>query len=73
MKKDSTRIDIEIYLVFIVLIAVSVFNAIYSTIIISRNQDASTKIMTVDMPSCAQRCLLPIGFICPVPGKTKKS
>ncbi|MEO8088484.1 MAG: ATP-binding protein, partial [Bacteroidota bacterium] len=51
MKKDTTRIDIEIYLVFIVLIGVSVFNAIYSTVIISRNQDASTKIMTVDVPS----------------------
>lgn len=51
MKKDSTRIDIEIYLVFIVLIGVSVFNAIYSTVIISRNQEASTRIMTVDVPS----------------------
>ena len=51
MKKETTRIDIEIYLVFIVLIGVSVFNAIYSTIIISRNQDASTNIMTVDVPS----------------------
>ena len=51
MKKNSTRIDIEIYLVFIVLIGVSVFNAIYSTIVISRNQDASTRIMTVDVPS----------------------
>jgi signal transduction histidine kinase/CheY-like chemotaxis protein len=51
MKKDTTRIDIEIYLVFIVLIGVSVFNAIYSTVIISRNQDASTQIMTVDVPS----------------------
>jgi signal transduction histidine kinase/DNA-binding response OmpR family regulator/putative methionine-R-sulfoxide reductase with GAF domain len=51
MKKNSTRIDVEIYLVFIVLIGVSVFNAIYSTVIISRNQDASTHIMTVDVPS----------------------
>ena len=51
MKRNSTKIDIEIYLVFIVLIGVSVFNAIYSTVVISRNQDASTKIMTVDLPS----------------------
>jgi signal transduction histidine kinase/CheY-like chemotaxis protein len=51
MEKNTTRIDIEIYLVFIVLIGVSVFNAIYSTVIISRNQDASTRIMTVDVPS----------------------
>lgn len=51
MKGNSTKIDIEIYLVFIVLIGVSVFNAIYSTVVISRNQDASTKIMTVDLPS----------------------
>ncbi len=51
MKRDSTSIDIEIYLVFIVLIGISVFNAIYSTVIISRNQDASTVIMTVDVPS----------------------
>lgn len=51
MKRNSTKIDIEIYLVFIVLIGVSVFNAIYSTVVISRNQDASTRIMTVDLPS----------------------
>ena len=51
MKKESTSIDIEIYFVFIVLIGVSVFNAIYSTVIISRNQEASTGIMTVDVPS----------------------
>ena len=51
MRRNHTKIDIEIYLVFIVLIGVSVFNAIYSTVIISRNQDASNKIMTVDVPS----------------------
>ncbi len=51
MKKITSGIDIEIYLIFIVLIGVSVFNAVYSTVIISRNQDASTKIMTVDVTS----------------------
>lgn len=36
---------------FIVVIGISVFNAIYSSLNISRNQDVTTKIMTVEIPS----------------------
>ena len=51
MKSKSYKIDLEIYIVFIVVIGISVFNAIYSSFNISRNQDVTTKIMTVEIPS----------------------
>ena len=51
MKNKSYKIDFEIYIVFIIVISISVFNAIYSTINISRNQDATSRIMVVDVPS----------------------
>lgn len=51
MKSKSYKIDLEIYIVFIVVIGISVFNAIYSSLNISRNQDVTTKIMTVEIPS----------------------
>src|SRR5437868_2328103 len=51
MKKGAYKIDIEIYIVFIVVIGVSVFNAIYSSVKISENQEAANRIMTVDIPS----------------------
>ena len=51
MKHKNYKIDLEIYIVFIVVIGISVFNAIYSNIKISDSQDAATKIMTVDIPS----------------------
>ena len=51
MKSKSYKIDFEIYLVFIVVIGISVFNAIYSSIKISQNQDASNRIMMVEIPS----------------------
>jgi signal transduction histidine kinase/CheY-like chemotaxis protein len=51
MNDKSYKIDFEIYIVFIVVIGISVFNAIYSSINISRNQESTSRIMTVDIPS----------------------
>ncbi len=51
MKQKSTKVDLEIYVVFIIVIGISVFNAIYSSVYISRNQDVTTNIMTDDIPS----------------------
>src|SRR3954469_9552741 len=51
MNRKSYKIDFEIYIVFIVVIGISVFNAIYSSINISRNQESTSRIMTVDIPS----------------------
>src|SRR3954471_19440033 len=51
MNRKSYKIDFEIYIVFIVVISISVFNAIYSSVNISRNQDSTSRIMTVDIPS----------------------
>lgn len=51
MKRRNYKIDLEIYLIFIVVIGISVFNAIYSSLNISRNQKITTKITTVEFPS----------------------
>ncbi|MEO8210588.1 MAG: GAF domain-containing protein, partial [bacterium] len=51
MKNKSYKIDLEIYIVFIMVIGISVFNAIYSSINISKNQADVSRIMTVDIPS----------------------
>ena len=51
MKNKNYKIDFEIYIVFIIVISISVFNAIYSSMNISKNQDATSKIMVVDVPS----------------------
>lgn len=51
MKSKNYKIDLEIYVVFMAVIGISVFNAIYSSLNISRNQDVTTKIMTVEIPS----------------------
>src|SRR6187551_750726 len=51
MNDKSYKIDFEIYIVFIVVISISVFNAIYSSMNISRNQESTSRIMTVDIPS----------------------
>ncbi|MBP9790417.1 MAG: GAF domain-containing protein, partial [Bacteroidia bacterium] len=51
MKNNNYKIDFEIYIVFIIVISISVFNAIYSSMNISKNQDATSKIMVVDVPS----------------------
>jgi signal transduction histidine kinase/CheY-like chemotaxis protein len=51
MKSKSYKIDFEIYIVFIIVIGISVFNAIYSSVNISENQKSTSKIMTVDIPS----------------------
>lgn len=51
MKGKSNKIDLEIYIVFIIVIGISVFNAINSTINLSRNQRTVSKIMMVNIPS----------------------
>ncbi|MFN8164648.1 MAG: response regulator [Bacteroidia bacterium] len=51
MKNKPYKVDLEIYIVFILVIGISVFNAIYSSINISKNQEYTAKIMTVDIPS----------------------
>lgn len=51
MKNKSYKIDFEIYIVFIIVIGISVFNAIYSSMHISKNQEATSKVMMVDVPS----------------------
>ncbi len=51
IKNKSYKIDFEIYIVFIAVIGISVFNAIYSSFNISRNQESTSRIMTVDIPS----------------------
>lgn len=51
MKSKSYKIDLEIYFVFIAVIGISVFNAIYSSVKISQNQTAANGIMMVDIPS----------------------
>ena len=51
MKSNNYKVDIEIYIVFIVVIGISVFNALYSTLNITQNQKVNNKIMTVDIPS----------------------
>ena len=51
MKSKSYTIDLEVYIVFMAVIGISVFNAIYSSINISGNQEAVSRIMMVDIPS----------------------
>lgn len=51
MKNKSYKIDLEIYVVFVIVIGISVINAIYSSVYISKNQDVTTGIMTTDIPS----------------------
>jgi signal transduction histidine kinase/CheY-like chemotaxis protein len=51
MNNKSYKIDFEIYIVFIVVIGISLFNAIYSSINISKNQEVVNKIMTNEIPS----------------------
>ncbi len=51
MKAKNYKVDLEIYVVFIIVIGISVFNAIYSSVYIGRNQDVTTNIMTDDIPS----------------------
>ncbi len=51
MKQKNYKVDLEIYVVFIIVIGISVFNAIYSSVFINRNQDVTTNIMTDDIPS----------------------
>jgi signal transduction histidine kinase/vacuolar-type H+-ATPase subunit F/Vma7 len=51
MRNRDYKIDFEIYVVFILAISISVFNAIYSSLNITKNQEMSNKIMAVDIPS----------------------
>ena len=51
MNQKQYKIDIEIYIVFIIVIGISVFNAIYSSRTISQNLETTDRIMTVDIPS----------------------
>lgn len=51
MKRESSKIDLEIYIIFVILIGISVFNAIYCSLKISNNQEENTRIMLVDIPS----------------------
>src|SRR5438045_9284189 len=51
MRNKDYKIDFEIYVVFILAISISVFNAIYSSLNITKNQEMNSKIMAVDIPS----------------------
>lgn len=51
MKAKSYKIDLEIYIVFIIVIGISVFNAIYSSYNITGNQEMTDKIIATEIPS----------------------
>ncbi len=51
MRNKSYKIDFEIYIVFIGLIGISLFNAIYSSVKISKNQESANRIMMIDIPT----------------------
>ena len=51
MKNNNYKIDREIYIVFIIVISISVFNAIYSSLNITKNQEVNNRIITIDIPS----------------------
>src|SRR4051812_46796088 len=53
-KNKKYKIDNEIYVVFLIVIGVTVFNAIYSAINITKNQDVTTRIVNVDIPTIQQ-------------------
>ncbi|MBK9026162.1 MAG: hypothetical protein IPL69_20025 [Saprospiraceae bacterium] len=84
MKNNNYKIDFEIYIAFIIVISISVFNAIYSSMNISKNQDATSKIMVVDVPSLQalenmnllitkSKCIQPTGSTFRAIKKTKES
>src|SRR5436190_22871880 len=50
-RKDQRKADIEIYLVFVALIGISVFNAIYCSMKIEKNQEITTHVIAVETPS----------------------
>lgn len=54
MKNKNYKIDIEIYIIFLIVIGVTVFNAIYSSINISKNQEVTSQIVNVDIPTVQQ-------------------
>ncbi len=51
MKTNKYKIDLEIFIVFLIVIGISVFNAIFSTNNIARNQNSVNQIMETEIPS----------------------
>lgn len=51
MKTNKYKIDLEIFIVFLIVIGISVFNAIFSTNNIARNQSSVNQIMETEIPS----------------------
>ena len=51
MKTNKYKIDLEIFIVFLIVIGISVFNAIFSTNNIARNQQSVNQIMETEIPS----------------------
>src|SRR6187431_847726 len=49
--KDQQKVDIEIYIVFVILIGISVFNAIYCSMKIEKNQEITTHVIATETPS----------------------
>src|SRR5580765_7003605 len=54
MKSKNYKIDIEIYIVFLIVVGVTVFNAIYSSLNITKNQEVASQIVNVDIPTVQQ-------------------
>ena len=54
MKNKNYKIDIEIYVVFLIVIGVTVFNAIYSSFNITENREFTSQIVNVDIPTIQQ-------------------
>jgi signal transduction histidine kinase len=50
-QKEQPKVDIEIYIVFMILIGISVFNAIYCSVKIEKNQEITTHVIAVETPS----------------------
>src|SRR4051812_31718576 len=51
MKTRNYKIDIEIYIVFLIVIGITVFNAIYSSLNIMKSEQVTTQIVNVDIPT----------------------
>src|SRR5438876_721421 len=51
MKIKNYKIDIEIYAVFLIVIGITVFNAIYSSLNITKNEELTSQIVNVDIPT----------------------
>jgi len=51
LRSKNKKVDTEIYVVFILLISISVFSAIYSSSKIEKNQEITTNVIEVEIPS----------------------